>query len=91
MAETAPQKTEPSVTAVPKEGFGDVLRRVREEQGISLGDMAARSRLYVQQLKAIESESLDQLRPWASRSAASAFCSARRWARRVRSRTSPAS
>ena len=61
MAETAPQKTEPSVTAVPKEGFGDVLRRVREEQGISLGDMAARSRLSVQQLKAIESESLDQL------------------------------
>lgn len=61
MAETAPQKTEPSVTAAPKEGFGDVLRRVREEQGISLGDMAARSRLSVQQLKAIESESLDQL------------------------------
>ena len=61
MAETTPQKTEPAVTGTPKEGFGAVLRHAREEQGISLGDMAARSRLSVPQLKAIESESLDQL------------------------------
>lgn len=61
MAETTPQKTEPAVTGTPKEGFGAVLRRAREEQGISLGDMAARSRLSVPQLQAIESESLDQL------------------------------
>lgn len=43
------------------EGFGAVLQRHRLEQGISLGDMEARSRLSVAQLRALESEDLDQL------------------------------
>ncbi len=39
-------------------GFGARLKAAREEQGISLGDMEARSRLSVAQLKALEAENL---------------------------------
>ena len=39
-------------------GFGAVLKANREEQGISLGDMEARSRLSVAQLRALEEEDL---------------------------------
>jgi len=39
-------------------GFGAVLKANREEQGISLGDMEARSRLSVAQLRALEEEDM---------------------------------
>lgn len=42
-------------------GFGAVLKASREEQGISLGDMEARSRLSVAQLKALEEEDMSHL------------------------------
>ncbi len=45
----------------PAAGFGAIIQAAREEQGISLGDMATRSRLSLSQLRAIESENVDQL------------------------------
>ncbi len=42
-------------------GFGVRIRQAREAQGISLGDMAMRSRLSIAQLRAIESEDIDAL------------------------------
>ena len=45
----------------PAEGFGAALKRAREAQGISIGDMAARSRLSVQQVRALESERTAEL------------------------------
>ncbi len=44
-----------------KRGFGELLREAREAQGISLGDMAVRSRLSVAQLRAIEAEEVEAL------------------------------
>ncbi len=42
-------------------GFGAVIQQARESKGISLGDMATRSRLSLAQLRAIESENVSQL------------------------------
>lgn len=42
-------------------GFGEELRAAREAQGISLGDMAVRSRLSVAQLRALENEEVEKL------------------------------
>lgn len=61
MADQTPDMTEPTLQTMPQDGFGAILKRAREAQGISLGDMAARSRLSVQQLRAIESERVDEL------------------------------
>lgn len=49
-----------TVTAT-HEGFGAVLKREREAQGISLGDMATLSRLSVDQVRALESEDIAKL------------------------------
>lgn len=46
---------------IQAEGFGVRIRQAREAQGISLGDMAMRSRLSIQQLRAIESEDIEAL------------------------------
>lgn len=56
-------KTHPEAEAAQgaREGFGAQIKRAREEQGISVGDMAARSRLSVQQVEAIEAENTSQL------------------------------
>lgn len=43
------------------QGFGAQLRAAREAEGISLGDMAVRSRLSVAQLRALEEEDVDAL------------------------------
>lgn len=43
------------------EGFGAKLKAAREAEGISLGDMAVRSRLSVAQLRALESEDMTGL------------------------------
>ncbi len=48
-------------TSARATGFGAELRRAREEQGISLGDMAVRSRLSVAQLRALENEEVEKL------------------------------
>ncbi len=61
MADQQTEMNEPTLQSAPTEGFGAVLKRTREVQGISLGDMAARSRLSVQQLRAIEGERMDEL------------------------------
>lgn len=61
MADQQTEMNEPTLQSAPTEGFGAVLKRTREAQGISLGDMAARSRLSVQQLRAIEDERMDEL------------------------------
>ena len=42
-------------------GFGARIRAAREAAGISLGDMAVRSRLSVQQLRALEDEDMGAL------------------------------
>ena len=52
---------EPVLHPAPAEGFGAALKRAREAQGISIGDMAARSRLSVQQVRALESERTAEL------------------------------
>jgi cytoskeleton protein RodZ len=56
-------KTHPEAEAAQgaREGFGAQIKKAREEQGISVGDMAARSRLSVQQVEAIEAENTAQL------------------------------
>lgn len=61
MADQQTEMNEPILQSAPTEGFGAVLKRAREAQGISLGDMAARSRLSVQQLRAIEEERMNEL------------------------------
>lgn len=43
------------------QGFGLKLRQAREAQGISLGDMAVKSRLAVNQLRALEAEDMSVL------------------------------
>lgn len=63
---TAPAKTEAAESAqapspAKPQGFGAELRAAREAQGISLGDMAVRSRLSVAQVRALEEEDVAQL------------------------------
>lgn len=55
---TSDKATSESVQA---EGFGAQLQAAREAEGISLGDMAVRSRLSVAQLRALESEDMSAL------------------------------
>ena len=47
--------------AAAPQGFGAMLRAAREAQGISLGDMAVRSRLSVAQVRALEEEDVAAL------------------------------
>lgn len=61
MAQETSDMNEPVLHPAPAEGFGAALKRAREAQGISIGDMAARSRLSVQQVRALESESTAEL------------------------------
>lgn len=61
MAQETSDMNEPVMHPAPAEGFGAALKRAREAQGISIGDMAARSRLSVQQVRALESESTAEL------------------------------
>ena len=61
MAQEASDMNEPVLHPAPAEGFGAALKRAREAQGISIGDMAARSRLSVQQVRALESERTAEL------------------------------
>ncbi len=61
MAQETSDMNEPILHSAPAEGFGAALKRAREAQGISIGDMAARSRLSVQQVRALENETLDEL------------------------------
>lgn len=51
----------PASFAKPAGGFGAQLRAAREAQGISLGDMAVRSRLSVAQVRALEDEDVSAL------------------------------
>ena len=51
----------PAASAKPAGGFGAQLRAAREAQGISLGDMAVRSRLSVAQVRALEEEDVSAL------------------------------
>ena len=59
MAQETSDMNEPVLHPAPAEGFGAALKRAREAQGI--GDMAARSRLSVQQVRALESERTAEL------------------------------
>lgn len=52
---------DPAASAKPAGGFGAQLRAAREAQGISLGDMAVRSRLSVAQVRALEDEDVSAL------------------------------
>ena len=61
MAQETSDMNEPVLHPAPAEGFGAALKRAREAQGISIGDMAARSRLSVQQVCALESERTAEL------------------------------
>lgn len=61
MAQETSDMNEPVLQPAPAEGFGAALKRAREAQGISIGDMAARSRLSVQQVRALESERTAEL------------------------------
>lgn len=61
MVQETSDMNEPILHSAPAEGFGAALKRAREAQGISIGDMAARSRLSVQQVRALEDETLDEL------------------------------
>lgn len=61
MAQETSDMNEPVLHPAPAEGFGAALKRAREAQGISIGDMAARSRLSVQQVRALESECTAEL------------------------------
>ena len=45
----------------PATGYGACLRLAREAMGVSLGDMAVRSRLSVQQIRALEEEDMSVL------------------------------
>lgn len=61
MAQETSDMNEPVLHPAPAEGFGAALKRAREAQGISIGDMAARSRLSVQQVRALENERTAEL------------------------------
>ena len=61
MAVEKSDKAEPGLSPGLSQGFGASLREAREAQGISLGDMAAHSRLSVPQLQALEAEEVDKL------------------------------
>ena len=61
MAQETADMNGPVLHPAPAEGFGAALKRAREAQGISIGDMAARSRLSVQQVRALESERTAEL------------------------------
>ena len=61
MAQETSDMNEPVLHPAPAEGFGAALKRAREALGISIGDMAARSRLSVQQVRALESERTAEL------------------------------
>lgn len=61
MAQETSDMNEPVLHPAPAEGFGAALKRAREAQGISIGDMAARSRLSVQQVRALEIERTAEL------------------------------
>ena len=61
MAQETSDMNEPVLHPALAEGFGAALKRAREAQGISIGDMAARSRLSVQQVRALESERTAEL------------------------------
>ena len=50
------QQTTPEV-----KGFGAMLREARESLGISIGDVSSRTRLSVDQIRAIEEENLERL------------------------------
>lgn len=50
------QETTPEV-----KGFGAMLREARESLGISIGDVSSRTRLSVDQIRAIEEEDLERL------------------------------
>ena len=50
------QETTPEV-----KGFGAMLREARESLGISIGDVSSRTRLSVDQIRAIEEENLERL------------------------------
>lgn len=55
------KKTDTRIDDAAAKGFGEQLREAREAAGISLGDMAVRSRLSVGQLRALESEDVASL------------------------------
>ena len=57
----AGEASEAPAAPEPPKGFGAQLRAAREALGISLGDMAVRSRLSVQQVRALEEEDLSAL------------------------------
>lgn len=61
MAQETSDMNEPVLHPAPAEGFGAALKRAREAHGISIGDMAARSSLSVQQVRALESERTAEL------------------------------
>ena len=61
MAQETSDMNEPVLHPAPAEGFGAALKRAPEAQGITIGDMAARSRLSVQQVRALESERTAEL------------------------------
>ena len=58
---TASEAPEAAPAAAAPQGFGAMLRAAREAQGISLGDMAVRSRLSVAQVRALEEEDVSAL------------------------------
>lgn len=57
----ADEPREALAPAAAPQGFGAMLRAAREAQGISLGDMAVRSRLSVAQVRALEEEDVAAL------------------------------
>ena len=61
MTEASSDNVVPDTVTAAHEGFGAVLKREREAQGISLGDMATLSRLSVDQIRALESEDVEKL------------------------------
>lgn len=61
MTDTSSDMAVPDAVNGQTEGFGAILKKEREAQGISLGDMATFSRLSVNQLRALENEDIDQL------------------------------
>ena len=61
MTEASSDTVQPDTATAVHEGFGSVLKREREAQGISLGDMATLSRLSVDQVRALESEDVEKL------------------------------
>jgi len=57
----AEASAEDSAVAPSPPGFGRVLAQAREQQGISLADIAARLRLHPRQISALEEERLESL------------------------------